>query len=336
MISKATIIRPGMTAIAAVIALSSTPVFAQDAVPQTSPGAVPTQVTPPAVVPTAPSASVPTTVAPPVATVTPQPAAPVIEVTPPTAATPVPVETAPPVATAAPERSARAATPRAETARPAASQRTATPAAPVEARPVTPPAAVEATPAAAPLPVEAAPIEEAAPPAAATAMDDTLPLVGAGALAVLALGAAGFALSRRRRRDEVFVDETVEAEPVMADPIAPPAPAFAREAVPSPVAVAAPASAAALPNGFDISRYGRHVQAAYRGPTPDNPFVSLKKRLTRAHFYDMQEARAAQAGSVSTPPAQAPAPRPVQDRFEVRSPARGNAQIGGFRPAFQR
>ncbi len=165
-------------------------------------------------------------------------------------------------------------------------------------------------------------------------MDDgTLPLVGAGALAVLALGAAGFALSRRRRRDDVFADETVEAEPMMADPIARPAPAFAREAAP----VAVPAAAAAtLPNGFDVSRYGHHVQAAYRGPTPDNPFVSLKKRLTRAHFYDMQEARAAHGDAGSTTQAQAPVTRPAPDRFEVRSPARGTAQTGGFRPAFQR
>lgn len=342
MISKDTFIRPGMTAIAAVIALSSTPLLAQDAAPQTAtPNAVPTQVTPPTVVPTAPTNAVPTTVTPPAATtVAPQPATPVIELAPPAPAASTPVEAAPPAAVSAPEPAARptparAASARAETPRPAASQRNAAPvpAAPAEAQPATPPAAVEAAPAptAAPLPVEAAPVEEAATPAAATAAsNDTLPLIGAGALAVLALGAAGFALSRRRRRDDVFADETVEAEPMMAEQ---PAPAFARETAPAPVA--ATAAAASLPNGFDISRYGRHVQAAYRGPTPDNPFVSLKKRLTRAHFYDMQEARAAESGAAPAPRAQTPSPRPAQDRFEVRSSSRGDARTGGFRPAYQ-
>lgn len=334
MISKDTFIRPGMTAIAAVIALSSTPLLAQDAAPQTaSPNAVPTQVTPPAVVPTAPTNAVPTTIAP-------QPATPVIELAPPAPAASTPVEAAPPAAASAPEPAARpaparAASPRAETPRPAVSQRSTTPvpAAPAEAQRATPPAAVEVAPAPtpAPLPVEAAPVGEAATPAVATtASNDTLPLIGAGALAVLALGAAGFALSRRRRRDDTFADETVEAEPMMAEQ---PAPALARETAPAPVA--ATAAAAALPNGFDISRYGRHVQAAYRGPTPDNPFVSLKKRLTRAHFYDMQEARATESGAAPAPQVQTASPRPAQDRFEVRSPSRGNARTGGFRPAYQ-
>lgn len=331
MISKDTIIRPGMTAIAAVIALSSTPLFAQDAAPQTTPNTVPAQVAPPTVVPTAPSTSIPTTVTPPAATtVALQPATPVIELAPPAAVTPAPVEAAPVVR--ATERPARAATPR-----PAASQRNAAPApaTPVEARPTTPPAAVEATPVPIAVEAEAAPVEEAAPPAAATiSNNDTLPLVGAGALAVLALGAAGFALSRRRRRDDMFAEETVAAEPMTAAPAAPPAPAFAREA--APMRIPAAAAAATLPNGFDISRHGRHVQAAYRGPTPDNPFVSLRKRLTRAHFYDMQEAQAAETGAAPTSQAAAPALRPAQDRFEVRSPARGNAQTGSFRPAFQR
>jgi hypothetical protein len=34
---------------------------------------------------------------------------------------------------------------------------------------------------------------------------------------------------------------------------------------------------------------GRHEQAAYRGPTPDNPSLSLKKRLKRARFFDQRE-----------------------------------------------
>jgi len=47
-----------------------------------------------------------------------------------------------------------------------------------------------------------------------------------------------------------------------------------------------------LPPGFDVSRFGRHVQAAYRGPTADNPSLSLKRRLKRASFFDMKERQA--------------------------------------------
>lgn len=44
-----------------------------------------------------------------------------------------------------------------------------------------------------------------------------------------------------------------------------------------------------LPSDFDLSRFGPHVQAAYRGPTPDNPSMSLKKRLARARALDQRE-----------------------------------------------
>ena len=32
-----------------------------------------------------------------------------------------------------------------------------------------------------------------------------------------------------------------------------------------------------------------HVERAMRGPTPDNPSLSLKKRLKRAAFFDQRE-----------------------------------------------
>ena len=32
-----------------------------------------------------------------------------------------------------------------------------------------------------------------------------------------------------------------------------------------------------------------HVERAMRGPTPDNPSLSLKKRLKRAHFFDQRD-----------------------------------------------
>src|SRR3546814_4442947 len=34
---------------------------------------------------------------------------------------------------------------------------------------------------------------------------------------------------------------------------------------------------------------GRHEAMALAGPTPDNPFLTLKKRLKRARFYDGRE-----------------------------------------------
>jgi len=37
-----------------------------------------------------------------------------------------------------------------------------------------------------------------------------------------------------------------------------------------------------------------HVDRAKRGPTPDNPSLSLKKRLKRAAFFDQRERLAAQ------------------------------------------
>jgi hypothetical protein len=50
-----------------------------------------------------------------------------------------------------------------------------------------------------------------------------------------------------------------------------------------------------LPEGFDLSRFGRHVQAAYRGPTEDNPSLSLKHRLRRASAMDQRERMDAEA-----------------------------------------
>ena len=37
-----------------------------------------------------------------------------------------------------------------------------------------------------------------------------------------------------------------------------------------------------------------HVERAMRGPTPDNPSLSLKKRLQRAAFFDKREREVAE------------------------------------------
>lgn len=41
-----------------------------------------------------------------------------------------------------------------------------------------------------------------------------------------------------------------------------------------------------------------HVDRAMRGPTPDNPSLSLKKRLKRAAFFDQRERQAAEGRAV--------------------------------------
>ncbi|HYC95929.1 MAG TPA: LPXTG cell wall anchor domain-containing protein [Sphingomicrobium sp.] len=134
--------------------------------------------------------------------------------------------------------------------------------------------------------------------------NETLPIAGAAALGLLALGGAGLVARRRKRRreDEEFearqqalamaaaepeAEAPLELEPadeVRAGPV------FARAAAPihDPVPDKK-GPATAVPEGFDLSRFGPHVQAAYRGPTADNPSVSLQYRLRQAAALDEQE-----------------------------------------------
>ena len=121
----------------------------------------------------------------------------------------------------------------------------------------------------------------------------------------------------------------VEPEPVQAQPAFVAAPALAATAV--PVVAAAPVAdptpdvdgpVTELPEDFDLSRFGYNVQEAYKGPTEDNPSLSLKNRLTRARGMDQlernldAEVEAATGEPVLTeaelsPPAEAPAAEPV-------------------------
>ena len=63
---------------------------------------------------------------------------------------------------------------------------------------------------------------------------------------------------------------------------------------------------AAAPSGS----MGRHEAMAMAGPTPENPFSTLSKRLARARFLDRQERAAYDATLASTQPAE-PARKPV-------------------------
>jgi hypothetical protein len=66
-----------------------------------------------------------------------------------------------------------------------------------------------------------------------------------------------------------------------------------------------------LPEGFDVSRFGLHTQAAYNGPTEDNASLSLKHRLSRAAAMDQmaeRDAEAEVAADAIEDPAAEPAP----------------------------
>jgi hypothetical protein len=266
-----------MTAIAAVIALYSTPLLAQ-AADGTATQAAPIVIAPPA--PDISSVSVPDAASAPVD------AAPVMR----TMSTPVEHTEATP--------SDRQPEPVHATSRISSNHAAARAPAKQAAGDVVPADAqragtqVPATPA--PASAVAAPIA-ALPPVATvnrashlqSVDDEALPIAGAIGLGLIAVGGAAFALRRRRREDRN--DEFLVEQESM------PAPVFAA----APVAVAAPAvrKAKALPGGFDASRFGRHTQAAYAGPTADNPFLSLRRRLSRASFLDQREREASAAGT---------------------------------------
>ena len=294
-----------MTAIAAVIALTSTPSLAQSV-----------ETTPP-IVDTAPAPSVPDPLA----------AEPTADPTVTTSPEPVASETTT-VAPAATARSTtRAARPVARTTTRTTATRSTSAARPVAAAPVAATSAIEAPVAPLPIAPEAAvaapvaPMVEPAPVAApatdSVTIDQALPIAGAAGLGLLALLGGGMVMRRRRRREEdALAQAKREQIDAAAEPMIEPAPAptFVRPPQADPVPVAAAVVAASeLPAGFDVSRFGPHVQAAYRGPTPDNPSVSLKRRLTVGHFLDKEEVAAAPAAAEPSPSeaASVPATKPA-------------------------
>ena len=323
-------VRSGLTAIAAVLALSSTPLGAQETTAPPDPVVETPSEPAPAADPLAPD---------------------------PAAAEPAATEAEP--ATTAPPATTRRTPARARTtaANRAPSQ------APRTAAPVSPPPASEAVaePVAA-LPPPAAPLAEPAPPPAVEEpapasydlmADESLPIAAGAGLGLLLLGGIGLAIGRRRQRrlelDHIRANQQFLAEhPPQPMPAAPMPndnePAFIRASQPA-MAATAPASAVRtdaprtkLPNGFDLSRFGPHVRAAYIGPTPDNPSLSLKYRLRRAAAMDQRakldaEARPEAARPAVHPePAKQPMPITNDQGFMLRRAASGQAA----RPAFQK
>lgn len=331
-----------MSAIAAFLVLSTPAAFAQEAptITMTPPVAAPTPQTPPTV-------AEPSPVAAPQAA---QPAAPKPVIRVPLDIAPAetaPVAEAAERAAPAPKRAERAA-PRAKAAPvaaapAAAAATTAAPAATTEAPPTDGLAPI-AAPAVAPV----EPIAEAAPlPAeksASTGSEMPWELVGGAAALLLAAG-AGLAFARRRRADDMVADDAPvyvhepEAAPAATDEARPwVTPAYAPREDIAPRTV--PAFAAA-PSGS----MGRHEAMAMAGPTPDNPFATLNKRLKRARFLDRQErlayeATLGQQKDMTRKPvsaweiSQRPAAPAVPEQ-EVRrpEPARGRPDL---RPGFAR
>ena len=120
-----------------------------------------------------------------------------------------------------------------------------------------------------------------------------LPIAG-GALALLALGGVAYAVSRRRRREDAWHGDW-EAEEAMEDESAHEAVMHRDErGVVAPSAFSwgatAPAEGQAGRDADDDRLPGETwVQRAYRGPSANNPSVSLKNRLRRAAFFDKRE-----------------------------------------------
>ena len=289
------------TAIAAALALSSTGGFAQEAPPASTDAAPPATSTPAPVVD-----------APPVTTDTTAPAAVEMDTSPPAAAPVKTVRRSTHVAAAAPKPVVTHTTTRTVT------EHSSVPTA-VAAAPVAP-----ATPTASKVqPVVDLNAKSAnakpAPAKAASNPDETAMIAGGGALALLILGGGAYALTRRRRSDEEMWDEhadvdepgtmgrhdpVFEHEPAM---IAPSAFAWGNEQQSDPQVM-----------GADDRQPGESwVERAYRGPSAENPSLSLRKRLKRAAFFDKREREVA-AGQAAPVEADAGLPESVAEATPQR------------------
>lgn len=272
------------TAIAAALALVSTPLLAQQAPPTT------TDPTPPVSAQPAPSLDVPSpttdTIATPstatestsVSTTTTSKAKRTVH----TAAKPVPVT----MRTASRTTTTRVA----HAAVPAAAATPPLPASPTAAAPAKPAPIVDLTakPAAQPAPV---------PAKATPAVDNTTVMFGGGALALLALGGGAYALARRKRHeDDAVYEETYEPEAMAPAPEAQDMPRHDPVVEEQPAIVAPSAFAwhrqpatESEDDGSDLRPGETWIERAHRGPSPANPSVSLKSRLKRAAFFDKRE-----------------------------------------------
>ena len=139
-----------------------------------------------------------------------------------------------------------------------------------------------------------------------------------GALALLALGGAGVGMaSRRRRKRQELADQAAMDQPMTIEPEPMPRHDVIHE---QPAIVAPSAFAWGNPQPVESKVEQRDgetwVERAYRGPTPDNPSLSLRKRLKRANFFDARERRVA-AGKAQPIDADAGLPENVASEREL-------------------
>ena len=326
MMNKLTLLnRSGLAAIAAATAFLSTPVMAQETAPV---AADPAPIVADAPLPAEPAPTPP-------ADVVSDPLTPA-EATTTTTTTRTTRTTRPTRATAAPAARIPAPVARAVSAAPVA------PSAPVTA-PVQ-----EATPAFDPAMVAPLPESSATPPAPATSDsmidNDLLPIAGAAGLGILALAGAGLAMRRRRREDDVLLEETFH-EPAMARaepmPVAT-APIVATTLTAAPLAATSIVDKSAFSwsdGSRETVRSKNWIEAARRGPTPDNPSLSLKKRLQRAAFFDQRERAVASGTALPLSPMaglpEALAKQSVTETRPVRRPVQSIGMNFGrtFQPA---
>jgi hypothetical protein len=120
-------------------------------------------------------------------------------------------------------------------------------------------------------------------------------MLGGGALALLALGGGAVAMTRRRKEEDEVVETPIIDESMAAEPS--PAPRHDAIHEEQPAIVVPSAFAWGEPQRADRNVEKRQgetwVERAYRGPSPDNPSLSLRTRLKRAAFFDAREKRVA-------------------------------------------
>jgi len=147
--------------------------------------------------------------------------------------------------------------------------------------------------------------------------DEQTAEIGGGAIVLLALGAGAVMFSRRRKdEDAEWEEETTVAEP--RDPLFD-EPMFQHE----PATEEASAFGWAKPPEPKEQADGRRpgeswVERAYRGPTPENPSLSLRARLKRAAFFDKREREAA-AGTAAPVEGDAGLPEALIEEREFES-----------------
>jgi resuscitation-promoting factor RpfA len=290
--------RLGTTATAAVLALSSTQLLAQEA----------------------PSAETPAADAPSEATVTPAPAT---DEPAPAADPPVPTAesatsaasteaSAMPAETKVASTRSKSAVKTAQTAEHSAT-RSAEPVGEAPKPAVEPSGVSDPSPLDSMEPAEIASVPDAKPVERAK-LDEAVPLAGGAGAVLLALAGAGMAVRRRKlRQDEDGFEQDWRAETVIADkPVAGPEllwdPPVREPAAMTPARIA---EANEVSEDFDTSKFGPHVQAAYRGPTSDNPSLSLRKRLKIAGELDRRERESGQIADAGGPAPAATAGEPA-------------------------